>query len=237
MTEHKRDRLFRLKIAVFNTVGFLYAVAVPVILDPTLHSHVAYGARTYPNAWWVVFVFAPTLFVLTYASMRYGGAFAKGAWSVGSLIIAGAAAIPFFRPEMPHSHIVGWVVLYSIITGLSSWIHYSSPCLDFVQDQAIPLPARIERLKDMVSFWNSVAVYIGTGYLALVVPWQIGNFAYFVPHVVTDPKEVLRMAGVETLGMVIYTSYVIFGPFREAIQKRELLADEYLNFREPRQVA
>lgn len=58
--------------------------------------------------------------------------------------------------------------------------------MEFVIDESISIQSRIEKIKELVNLWRTIAITLGAGYLAILVPWS--NYLFSNMHIF-DPFE------------------------------------------------
>lgn len=210
------------RISLFSSVGYLFATGYPTIIDPLLTTHVLYGARTYPLGYWI-FLFAPLVYIPTYYLLKKK----KYIISLLPLVIANALSLFNFFPEFPHAWIILLTVMYTAVAFISNSIHFANSDINYVFDISIDRIAKIERLKSSISLWRTIAISIGGGYLALLMPaatlcWSAASY------IATKQNEIfiLQMTGGSHLA--IFSLYVLVAPVIESLSMAEKFADGLL---------
>src|SRR5258708_31368329 len=135
-------------------------------MDGRIPSHVKYGARHYRYGY-VIASLALPLFIATYTMLvksRTRGWKCFSSFFPNAAVVAGSMWV--FSPEIPHGAVTGWSAGYSMACVIATWVRYSPPDLAFVYDLQIPLQARLEGLKSILTMWQVIAVAAGAGFFA-----------------------------------------------------------------------
>jgi hypothetical protein len=210
------DRRFSIRIALFNFLGYCSGTMTAWILDSRLQSHVLYGRRYYPYAWFWVSL-SPLVFLGTYILLRRLSLKSKLLVLIGSfapLVIFGVPASLGFPPERPHMGIFSSTFGFALLSFLTTWLHLSID-FDYVNKMKVPYEARLERLKASISMWQGIAIYGAAGYMAFAISW-----AYVVSVIVSltvksdQDRFMLGQAGI--IQILVISICVIRGPLSEA---------------------
>lgn len=167
---------FAIRTSLANTVGYCVAVGIPTILDSRLHSHVDYGARTYPAGNWI-FLPGIAVFVLTYLVCAKNWScihtpFLKTLAVVSVLVFMASFTLYNFLPEFPHAHVVFVSIWFGIIIGLGVYITTHTIDLGFMRRDDIEPQLKTERLKMEYDFWWKIFTATSTSYgVSLVYIW------------------------------------------------------------------
>lgn len=229
--DYEHDSKFALRIALCNSLAYLEAVLIPSYIDPLLASHVIYGARTYHWGWYTA-ILAPLVFMATFKGLRRaqsrGG---RCLWSCLPLLAAEAVAVPFFRPEFPHGGIVTWPTMAALSSLIATWLRYSNIRLDYLANPEVPLAAKIEGIKSVLSAWQAVAIATCAGFFATLVPWAVAIQSNN-KLMVTTVEDQVRLNSVTIITMGTVAAIFLIGPIREVIAKVLLVADHFAAVRE-----
>ena len=224
------DKGFALRIALFNSVGFIFATAGTTYVDARLTSHVVYSTRNYPLGYWICFL-APVIFFLTYLSLRKS---MNNHWNiflpVVILLTSGLIALPVFLPEFPHLGVTSPICWLALLSLAVTWIRHEPIGGAFLQDSQIPCELKVERLKESITLWRTLATGFAIGYMALVIP----AFSFFLSNnkqIVTKPDENSLLMVEEEIGFILFTVYVFLGIIYEAVAKATLAADLLLTIK------
>jgi len=145
------DRAFACRIAVISGLGYASAVAIATYVDARITSHVGYGPRIYRYGY-LLALFGAVIAGLTYACIkRVTTRAAKSVAAVVWLIVGLVLSLPVFAPEIPHSGMTGAVTIYGFVIVVAVWIRYSRFDTAFLNDTGIPLAARIEAIRSILS--------------------------------------------------------------------------------------
>jgi len=209
---------FRIKIAVFNFVGYCTAVGLATVIDPLLKSHVHYPDRNYPHAW-IWLLISPLVPLLTYCLLSLRPHHApKAMMLAGSslpLVLAGVFACFGFPPERPHVGILISTVSFSGISFLTVWLRLRADGCVFLNNAGAPYASRLERLKATTTMWQMIAVYGAGGYLVFTMSWAYTLYVA-VNITVKDDLDRFRLAQGEVIQILIITTCVVLGPLLEA---------------------
>ena len=157
---------FSIRIAVFNSLGFMYSAASVTFLDARFTSHVFYPPRTYPLGYWIC-LSGPVIFAFTYLCLSnckttYGKILSPAL----ILVAAGALSLWNFRPEVPHLGITLATMILALTSIVSSWIRFEPIAADYLQKPDIPWELKIKKLKESITLWRTLAVGLTFGYIA-----------------------------------------------------------------------
>jgi len=224
------DKQFALRIASVNAIGYALAVVIATFVDARIPSHVRYGARHYRYGYAIAVLAAP-VFVVTYlalqrAQTRGWKCFASCAPLIGVVL----ASLWVFAPEVPHGGIVGWSTGYAVASLTATWLRYSPPDLTFIHDERVPLQARLEGLKSILTMWQVISIAVGAGFLAALVPW-----ATLIPaqnaHVVAQEGDLFFLNEFAMTEMVIVAIAFFVAPIRELVVRLVAISSAFAEFR------
>lgn len=224
------ENRFALRIAVFNSVGFIYSTGSVTYLDARLTSHVFYSARTYPLGYWVCLL-GPVIFILTYLCFKKSKTiYGKILYPALILIAAMLLSLPNFLPEFPHLGITSAAGLLAMTSIVASWIRFEPIAADYIKKPEIPWELKVERLKENITLWRTLAVGLTIGYIALIYP-AFSFFGKGAAQMLTKRDEVFLVTSSWQLSFLLFSVYVLFGVIHEAIRKAELAGDLLLTIR------
>ena len=225
------DSAYALRIALCNAFAYLEAVLIPCYVDPKLTTHVIYGARHYEWGYYTAFL-SPLVFAATFIGIkraRSRGARCK--WACLPLLLAEVAALPFFTPEFPHGGIVTWPTVVALSSLVATWLRYASVRLEYLSSRDVPLQAKIEGVKSMLSAWQAVAIATCAGFLATLVPWAVAIQVNNKVMVQSVPDQV-RLNSVTIITMGTVAVIFLLGPIREVVAKVLLASEQFAEIRE-----
>ncbi|MBI5819220.1 MAG: hypothetical protein HZA88_09530 [Verrucomicrobia bacterium] len=227
--EMNSDRLFTLRIALFNACGFMLVTGGITYVDSHLHSHVisAYRERHYALGMWIM-AFALPLFILTYIGMNKARArVMKSVISTAVIMGCGAVALWNCRPEFPHPMVLFWITLYAICGTVSVYVRYAPSESERANAQHIPLEFRLEWLKERIAFWRTMAVSFVVGYMALMIPWvnMMGDIANAA---VREADDIILLRKFIWMCLSFYSIYVLVAVICELIRRAKLAGNVLL---------
>jgi hypothetical protein len=213
-----RDNAFTLKIAMCNAIGFFVISAGVTLVDARLSSHVAYGARYYPLRFWICLA-APIVFVVSLISVRRSHSWkARAVWPSLCLLLIGSPCLLNFRPAFPHTGFCLGILLCCLVSFITSWIYYLPFEVDWIDDRRIDRLLKLERIKEIVTLWRTLALSVTFGYLALLIPWQ--NLIWSTSHqVVTKPDEMTFLSSANSVALSAFSLFVLFCPVYESFRE------------------
>jgi hypothetical protein len=227
-----KDDWFAVKTAIFNSLAFSLTIAYVTFLDPRLKSHFRYpGGRNYPHGYVIsllggAIILGTTLLVLTKAS----------SWKVKAtspaiiLAVMGLGSLPFFRPEFPHSAIFIWTSQCSLVSLFTCYVRFLPFQADWLTSADFTNSSKIERVKEYVTLWRTVAVFLTVGYIAIIIPWS--NLIWSQPsRIVKDAGERFLLGEFGEMGIVGFSLYVIFGVIYESFRRAHDAADLVLRYK------
>jgi len=230
---------FALGLAVFNSGGFSLAVGIPTWIDP-LYESPAFGRRSYSLGWWVL-AFSVIVAWATYRAdtwdgrglekfLRFDPAASKSL--VGFLLTVGIGVLTLlnFQPELPHLLVTGVVFSSAAVTGISSYVHYSTQSMDFgfIQNESISENAKLERLKTDHDVWfDSLKAGITIALAAGVA--FILNTALVWRDRIADPKVFNLLCIATALTGLYFIVFCFFGIFREIWIRMSVYRSQILN--------
>jgi len=219
------DRVFSIKIASFNAIGFLLCIAGVTYVDARLGSNIIYGPRVYPYGYWVAVTGAIIIFLSSYFSILkfHFWKLKVCTPSIFIFLTAGFSTL-FFKPEFPHAAIVEWAVISAIISLIGCFIHLSPTDTRPLKDACISELARIERIKEEAAMWRTLAVASTVGTIALIVPWSqlvLGG----ISQNVTDVQDVVLLNQFGAASIIGESLYMLVAVIYEAFHKATKVAD------------
>jgi hypothetical protein len=226
-----KDDGFALKIASLNALAFSITVAGVTYIDARLKSHVAFGARVYPYGYAISLCGGPVLFVATLLVLAKASSWKiKATFPALLLAFMGLLALPFFRPEFPHGGISVWLIQCSLASLLTCYIHFLPFRPDWLASEDISAALKLERLKEYVVLWRTIAISMTIGYMIILLPWS--NFIWNQsPHIVTDPAQAFVLSEFGATGMVGVSVYVLWGIIYESFRRAHDAADLVLQYK------
>ena len=218
---------FGFRLALFAALGFLLTTVGTTIVDEGQTSHVnpAFRLRHYPIRPWVWFVCAAGICLVTWLAVGLLRSWrAKFVSPSLVLVLAGICTLPAFRPEMPHGGIVFWLFFYALTSLFGSWIHFAPFDDSWLLSPAIARDMKIERLKEHITLWRTVAVSLTFGYLALLIPWL--NLTWNVSsHIVTKEDEIFKLSQFATAEIFLLSLFVLSCVIAEAFTRAKGAGD------------
>lgn len=225
------DAFFRWKIAMFNTVGFLVHAGLTTYVDARLPNRVIYGARHYPLGYWVCLLAVPVFFAGLW------GLKSKTLWArilvpISGIVCATAIALWNFRPEFPHLNVGFWMGLYALVSLISCWIRFSDERAAFLSADDISPTAKIERIKEMVTVWRTIALSLAIGYIAGAFQWVKMDYdlaRQLIAGKTGDPLyefQVQRLIATNNVQLMLFSAYVVAGVLYESFRKSKKTADQ-----------
>jgi hypothetical protein len=217
-------RSFALKIAIFNSLGFCFALASTTYADARLLSHKIFGPRIYTYGYLLCLLAVP-IFVATYRCLRSERPLLTSVLVPSlTIFVCGVIALFGFLPEFPHGNITVWVILYALASAIAIWIRYTPIPEDLPTAPSIPSSFKMDRLKEHVTLWRSISISITFGYIGLLFPWV--NFIWEFPkHIVDTPTEVYLAGSVSVVALTIFSIYILAGVVSESFRKASTVAD------------
>lgn len=227
-TNHRK---FIAKVALFNSVGFCFLTAGITYFDARLKTRITYGARTYRWGYWVCAVGSLAVLLTTLISLsKTSSARLRTILPTAILLVAGAASLPFFRPEFPHGAMTSWTFYLSMVSLLSCGTHYWQIPEDWLSWD-LSEEVKVERVKQYANQWRTVAVTTTVAYLAMVIPWTSFVWTDFPSIFVTDASEKIVLSQFTSAGLIGLSLYVISGVVYEAFNKANEAAELLLRVR------
>jgi len=227
---------FAVKIATFNALAFSLIIGCVTYLDARLPSHkdsqhFPQHVRIYPHGYEIsllggAVIFGTTLLVLIKASSWK----LKATFPALILAVTGAVSLPFFRPEFPHGGITSWTIEVTLISLVSCFVHFLPFEVDWLTAADISTASKMERVKEYVTLWRTIAISITLGFIVVVIPW--GNFIWNQsPHIVSNEAEAFMLSEFGMAGIFCSSIYILFGIIYEAFRKAHDAADLLLRGR------
>ncbi|MGO9246537.1 MAG: hypothetical protein ACLPT4_00665 [Verrucomicrobiia bacterium] len=210
---------FVIRVSVANTLAYLIATIVPMVVDPKLLHHVRYGARTYAIGWWVapmgIVVLLTTIFVMNRSSKR-----SLVFWNSFPLLVAGTVTLPFFRPEFPHVYVFGMIIGCCALSMVATWIRYWPIEGDYASNRKIDRTARLERAKEEIGFWRGGMFAVLAVFLAAWIGWYKVSADYNL-RIDPDLSEQSLIGVASMLNITFMGLWMLFGPLAEAAKKTQ----------------
>jgi hypothetical protein len=231
MRESRNDSDFAIRIASMNAAGYFWTVIAITYVDARLKSHVLYGARSYRYGYVSSLLAIPTFIITLHLLRRATTRGRKCLASCLAILAAMLSSLWVFAPEVPHSGLVVWCLMYSIVSLAATWLRYSGPDLSFVQNQEIPLQARLEGLKSILSMWQAIALATSAGFLAGLVPWAVAIQATN-SHVVVDQSDLFLLNSAGLMQVILVSVAILLGPIREVVSRVLVIGAEFGAIRE-----
>lgn len=224
------NKYFAIKIASFNTFGFCMATGIPTYLDPLLETIGAYGPRQYPLGFWILLI-GPSIFVSNYLCLIKLTSLNFRIFLPGLILIfVGFCSLFNFLPEFPHGSVSTWILLFSLNSIISSWIHYTPLKAEHLNDISIDPSARIEWVKETAAFWRSISISIIVSYMGLLATWFMGSWDW-VFKAVGDKGEQILVGLFSASQVTLFSIYFVFGPIFESLSKTKSTADLLLRIK------
>lgn len=231
----KHGRRFIALIVLFNWLGFSFIAAGVTYVDARLTTHY-YGVRHYRWGYWVAALGGLVVLLATLVFLRLANSLPRKETTSRRLktvlpflvlCVAGAASLPFFGPPFPHGEIASWIFYLSIVSLSSCGIHYSTSTLpkNWLTSSDLSEEIKLERVRQYVNHWRTLAVTITAGYLAMLIPWTTFLWTHFPAAYVTNPAERVRLSYFGTAGLLGLSLYVAIGIVYEAFLKANEAAD------------
>jgi len=231
-TTRNKHKLYAIKIAAFNALGYCIATGVATYIDPKLTSHRMYGARPlYPLGFWILLV-GPVVFGTNYWVLsRTSSIKQKTFLPAVLLLVITALSLPNFRPEWFHMGVVGWTFLFALTSVACSWIHYLPLTRTNLSKLEAKSDAKIAWVKETISLWRTVFISLTGAYLALLIPW-FNYFLQSIPQLIPDENEARLLRCLLGGQLSIFSLFVFSGPLFEAMQKAREATDLLLEIRD-----
>ena len=194
-------RRFALKISIWNTVGYCFAVGIPTIIDPTLEQHVQYAARDYPLGYWV---FLPSIlvFALTYrVCLKDWSAIKKSFASLGVIVAITGVMLFNFQPEFPHPLVAFTSMWFGILVAIPVWVRTHRINYDYIYNEEIDKTIKIERAKMEHDTWFKILLGLLAGYITGLI---------YIYMFVTDFFVSITPSPAEQMDLKVAFSFCIF---------------------------
>ena len=229
------DKRFALKIASFMAVIFGLKCALYNWADPKLTTYcangVCYGAREHPLGHWV-YLFSVPLFVGYYLLLdnKYSYLLKCGAILLFTVVVTVFLSIINFNPPFPNFGFLSFMLQLVFCSVFAIWARYVDADFSVVADTSIEEHARIEWVKEKLSFWRSLTISATLGYFWILIPWMRSQDVE-AARVVTDPDEVRIVEEVFRLQQWMLFAFILCGPIGEAINKMRTITGLLLLFK------
>jgi hypothetical protein len=224
---------FIIKIAMSNSVAYLWATVPQVYVDPQLAHHVKFPSRQYPNAFWYITPLCIITFLFTLMVMRKRRSTLLG---VLPFIIAVVTSIPIFTPEVPHGHLftVGfiWTGLATFTLWIRNRVQSNSVIENIMSPNLSDKTARIEYLKEEVQFWRVIILGSAGGYIALLISWASFMANLNKSIVGGNEAEAFILHIMTAFGLGLCSIGIIIGPLAEASEKHRHALNLFLKIKE-----
>ena len=216
-------------VAATCTFGYLLATFPPSILDPRLTT-VGCGAREYPYDW-LIYPIAIVLFLVTLLSMSRATSRRRAVLSSTiPLLLAYLFSFPIFRPEVPHCNILLVGTIWFCITAGWMWVHHTPTVNEEMLSESVDATARIEYIKEELTFVRMILLGLGTVYIGLLVT-VLATMHSFNRSTVAKEEEAFLM-DVNSYSQVSSFSIFLFTTvFRELYKKREQISSLFATIR------
>lgn len=163
---------FCLKVSIAQAVSCLFGAFIPLIIDPKLLGHVRFGARHYPSfAYWLVPSLSVVILVVTFCLLAQLPKDRRIWWAVPPTWLFSLPMFWILRPEFPHDSLLNNIGLASILTTVAVWVRYHPTDSAYLDNPDLLPQAKLERVKEEISFWRAGFFSALGGYLALLVSW------------------------------------------------------------------
>jgi hypothetical protein len=212
----KSEKLFLLKVSLLNSIGYFLVTMTDTYLDANFRSQV------HPIGYYIGFI-APVLFLLTIISINLSFSWMlKAAWPSLCLIAVGCISLLNFRPILSQGAVLGGLASCCLVSFTSSWIYYVPFKFDWIDDSSINSSLKLERIKEIVTIWRTLAISLAFGFLAILFPW-----IKFVMDLNLSFKndELLQRTVIGVAGVILTSIYIVFGVLYEAFRKASMAAD------------
>lgn len=214
---------FSFKIALSNSIGYCLTVAFPTYVDPRLTSHMKYHHRIYPLGYYICLFSIIVFFLSIILAKRSLNWRHKMLWPSIILLLAGSLSMFNFKPEFPHLGVSLGISGYFFLSLFSSWIHYKPFDVAWLKDNIDPL-LKLERVKELVTIWRTMAISISLGYVSIMltaakVMWE--SPAQFIQ----DEGEQFLLGCVNITAVACLSIYLVFILMFETFKKAGSAAD------------
>ncbi|MGE5341354.1 MAG: hypothetical protein ACM3SY_07715 [Candidatus Omnitrophota bacterium] len=189
------------------------------ILDPKLHSHIRYGARTYPYAWLIIPISLIVL-IFSYLTARYLESASRNIRILGLplwFVLSTAGSIFLFPPEIPHGVIIITLSVWYILSILNIFIHNNRQSEADIQNSDIYKEARIEYLKHFVTLWRDFSFGMVAGFFALLITSVVSIHSYNNTYL-KNKDEIFIVNNFSNLQIAVFSLYYITGPIYESFK-------------------
>lgn len=214
-------------IGAFNAVGFVLAIASPMIVDPRLTTHVQFPNRTYSKWIWLLTIISVPVFFITRRLLRKGEVTRRNYFRAFlPIFIPGMVIAVFaFKPERPHLGAMLLTVAYGSLSVVTVGCRQTREDVDsYINDSRFEFRSRFERLKATVSSWQLISVYgmasyIGFVAVALSVLWTIAGYMVRCDvDIVRCESEKFFLGESFIAQMTVYSICVATGPLHECFE-------------------
>lgn len=215
-----QDRMFLIKISMFNAFGILVAVLIPILVDPNLISHALYPSRHYPLNRWLLLLLCPVVYFSCYETLRRSKTdISSLIFSCFFIIIVGSIVALFaFRPERPHMWVIETTFAYSILSFLTVLLRINKRPLGYTNYSSISFQGHIEYLKAKISLWRQITICLSLGYLVLAIVditivWHVNQV------MVSDRGDQILLFNVSLCSLLLFSLFVVIGPLLESFMR------------------
>jgi hypothetical protein len=207
-----------LTVASVYTIGYLYAVLPPAILDPLLTSHVRFGARHYDGLGRVI----PCAIAVALGAFLFARRHYNPLW-VGMPLLAAAAYtnIAIMPKELPHIHLVFVCTVW--LSACSTWIWIRGAGDHACASAAASAESPIEYVKEQCTFFRTMAFGLVGAFLALLVAGLLALHGT-IASTVTDKREAFLLFILNNVTISAYALLLLFCPAHEAVRAWKRIA-------------
>jgi len=231
--------LFALRTGIFNALAYALLVSVVTYGDSHMH-HVVYGIRNYPLGYSVLLLSIP-IFILTYkfnADNKIFSGFLEINYSLDKkpFLTFLSLIIPIFlllwinfQPEFPHMCIFQFSLGYALVIALTVHAHNHKINFDFIKDDLIGDPVKIERVRLEYETWFRLIA-------AIVAAYCLINL-YIFSQLIGLIEQITAVRSEQLLSMRIVGFFIYLGAFFsffwiiELIKKSQFVKNQLLQIR------
>jgi len=211
--------------------GYLLATVPQVIIDPLIHSHIKYPPRHYPFAFLIgpiaIAVFVTTVVIASLPVTRRTPAAAL------PFIVSSILSAPIFRPEVPHGNLLFVSVVWTLLGGITIWVH-GSALENPVHREDMALQARLEYIKEQTSFWKGLFYGLAAAYLGALIT-LVQSLHTDSANFLSSPEDLLLMRRYTNIEIATLSVFMFVGPLYEIARKVLTTTELFLDVRTPRE--
>lgn len=165
-------KLFPIKIAICNSIGYLVSVGVPIFCDPLIEHNYTFGPRVYPIGYSVFLGAIPIFLISLFFDICNIKKETKSILICLSLVIPTWLTLSYFKPEFPHLWVLLVPIIFSLYISISVYIHdYEIRYDDFISLESISEKVKIEKIKLDYETWFRLFLAILTGYAVMAITY------------------------------------------------------------------